>query len=180
MPNHPADQKAVDFFGSFRLAVPSQWQCHLEENGCYSCYEEHVESGTLWVTYFAWRFPGRLTEEQLPDIMHNSLIPALITSNIDNPLSSEITTFSGGDILNEVLYHEQDLNDGIELRSRRWHYIRPFPDRVLIISATLVLPNDLADKPEFLNLTDVMRDNISSMQIQHTDILFENMTQSFG
>jgi hypothetical protein len=169
------DQRTVNFFGFFQISVPSQWQCHMEEDGSYGCYEENVESGTLWVRHFAWKFPGKMPKAQLYDFVQNSLMPKLNTMGIQDTLSQEVFDLPNGDFISEVLFHEKDPNDGAELQSRRWHFVRPFLDRVVIISATLVLPNDVADKEIFLNLVDVMRNNIEAATILHTNIEFENI-----
>jgi hypothetical protein len=172
---HHTNQKAVNFFGFFRLCIPSQWQCHLEENGSYGCYEENVESGTLWIRHFAWRFPGRLTEPHLSNFIQSNLIPRLNAMGIQDTLSEEVYDLPDGDAISEVAFYEKDPNDGINLRSRRWYFIRSLPDKVLIVSATLVLPDAIADDEEFMHLVDVMRDNIESATILHTNIEFEDM-----
>lgn len=172
---HAIGQKAVDFFDFFRISIPFQWICRMEEDGSYGCYEENVESGTLWIRYFAWKFPGKIPKAQLYDFVKNSLMPQLNAMGIEDALSQEIRDLPNGDFISEVLFHEKDPNDGTDLQSRRWHFVRPFLDRVIIISATLVLPNAVADKETFLNLVDVIRNNIEAATILHTNIEFENM-----
>ena len=163
--------RTEDMFGFLRISIPECWPCILDERGIYGCYEEDVETGTLWVEHRLIKI-GKNTDTKEDvgiDALSEMVEPDLIEPFFDtrpNAVRTESWKLGSGDFLGYSIFHAPDDDgDKTPLTFYRWQFIRVYNDGYLLLYFTFVIPSELDLQENFIYLTEAMEKNILKMEI---------------
>lgn len=139
--------------GEVAVRIPQRWTVHPSEtwDGYWGCYEEGEEhTGTLWIQV------DRFESANQEDILTRESVERLATerkAESPSPLESKVTPVRGGYYWFLVYDGEED---GEPLRFWFSRFFLGRGTQTAVISFNFVLAHDQMEKPEFVQLREIM------------------------
>ncbi len=147
--------KTIRPYGFVTVRVPARWACgHDDRNGMWGCWEDGVESGTLWVDFDTVPLDPNLKPK-------DALVQAAWKTGQFDLLSKD----KGGPNERIMRIVHDGEEDGEMLRFHKWHLFRFYPGTFLMIHFSLVILLQQVEEPAFVALGEIMEREIVAAEI---------------
>lgn len=157
--------KTIKCFDSVTIRVPRRWNCGPDHklDGFWSCYEDGVETGTLWLHLDFFSLPEEVAVDL--DFDFRNTVNEIIEGNrkeFGPFLESKISDIDEGYLWYRAFEGEEE---GENLRYFRYMYFQRREKEMAFTDFNLVLPIKVLKDPEIQDLVGIMDREIRAAKV---------------
>lgn len=150
------------------MGIPESWLSGPDASGSWVCWEETETEESFWVSFDLFESvqpTSALAMQNEAERMARNFIADYVPDDVRHKTKACFTPVDDGYIQRLTV---AGVEDRFAVRIYGWHYFRAFPSHLAIVHFSLVIPEEIADRPDMVDLAEAMDKAVAEARIDAT------------